>query len=284
MIKPQLTMTKYMLYALFALIAGKTSAQQDANIRLNHLWIAVDSSTYEAISNSSFIQNEFAFSEERQYPGWGGFYIIGKNTYLELFHPESIEGESLEPGNNWSCYASMKSGHLDEILFDSSMVEIEDDDYFTNVNYVKYLPEDTLTPFYLFEMKQKQYESWVKKEYTPGMKYDPRDYNSRAESDSSVNYLFEDIIGVTYTIPKEDAPRIMEYFETKGYCLKKKGKSKVIMKNGIETHTLVLDNEIENIMVKRLDLKLSEKCKKTEYLIGKSKLVLDGNKAKWYFN
>ncbi|NRA13156.1 MAG: hypothetical protein HRT57_14500 [Crocinitomicaceae bacterium] len=57
----------------------------------NHSLLVLDSTTYDAAVNSEFI-SYFAFSYEKQLPGYQGFYLIGATNYLEFFHPKSMEG------------------------------------------------------------------------------------------------------------------------------------------------------------------------------------------------
>lgn len=61
-------------------------------VQLNHIYTVVDKETYENIKQSDLI-NSLAFAYEQknfadnQIP-WEGFYIRGKNTYLEFFYPQ----------------------------------------------------------------------------------------------------------------------------------------------------------------------------------------------------
>ncbi|MGV3610702.1 MAG: DUF5829 family protein [Fluviicola sp.] len=275
---------KYLLNALFVLIAGGACAQQEPSIRLNHLWIALDSTTYQAIRNSDFLKSGFAYSMEKQLTYWEGFYIIGKNTYLELFHPKSIVGEKLVPGQNWTSYSSLQSGSVNSLALDSSYINMEDDDHFKCLNYISYVQDDTLSPFAIYEMKQLHYEGWVKKEFKQGMTFDPVDYNSRAESDSSENYLFQDIVGITYSIPSADAANAIDFFSKSGYPVKKRAKNCVVCDNGTERIVLLFKDNAGTVLVNSLELKLRGKYKKKKYFFGQSKLLIKGETATWCFN
>lgn len=62
----------------------------------NHLFVTVDTETYEAIRTSPFVREAFAPSEERSTVrtdmSYTGLYLYGVNTYLELFRPEGFKG------------------------------------------------------------------------------------------------------------------------------------------------------------------------------------------------
>lgn len=62
-------------------------------VQLNHLYLVVDLETYKSIKDSPFI-HAFAHAYEQKnkadnQKGWEGFYIRGKNTYLEIFYPQA---------------------------------------------------------------------------------------------------------------------------------------------------------------------------------------------------
>ena len=60
-------------------------------VLLNHLFLSLDSGTYQSISESDFLRTEFAVSETRttirnDYPdGYTGVYFYGDETYFEFF-------------------------------------------------------------------------------------------------------------------------------------------------------------------------------------------------------
>jgi hypothetical protein len=241
----------------------------------------VDSTTYTSLRDSEFIKNEFGYSSQKQFKEWEGFYITGQNNYLEIFHPNSIKSKTVIPGENWTCYSSLKSDHIETLSFDSTYLKFDEDE---NFKYLSCELNDTLSPFEAWEMNKLHYESWTKKKFESGMLFNTTDYNSPAESDSSKNYLFNDIVGITYTIPSVDSSKTIGFFETCGYSIKERAIDKVSFDNGAERITLLFKDEINTVMVNTLELTLNQSHAKKEYLIGLSKLVLEGNTAMWYFN
>ncbi|MDX2362204.1 MAG: DUF5829 family protein [Crocinitomicaceae bacterium] len=276
---------KYILNILFVFTIGLTYSQQGPIIRLNHLLVVVDSATYSALCDSSLKTKELWYSHQKQLKDWEGLYIIGENNYLEIFHPNSFNGNPMLKGENWTCYASMKSEYLESLSYDSTYVKFDEDDYTQTLSFAL---NDYLSPFEIWEMKALQYETWTKqwtkKEFESGMSFNPVDYNSPAESDSSKNYLFNDIVGITYTIPSIDSVKTIGFFEICGYSITERTIDMVSFDNGAERVTLFFKDEINTVLVNSIELKLNQNCRKKEYLIGLSKLVIDGNTAIWNFN
>jgi hypothetical protein len=61
-------------------------------IELNHIYFVVDRETYDAIRKSEFVQSLVSTYEQKNsadnQAGWEGFYLRGKNTYVEIFYPQ----------------------------------------------------------------------------------------------------------------------------------------------------------------------------------------------------
>ena len=80
------------IIALYSWSQGQADTDKDVapEVYLNHLFVVVDSSTYEDIVTSDFIKNEWAHFEERTTVvgnniSYTGAYIYGENTYMEFF-------------------------------------------------------------------------------------------------------------------------------------------------------------------------------------------------------
>lgn len=61
-------------------------------VQLNHIYLVVDKETYESIKGSELI-NSLGFTYEQKNSAdnqvsWEGFYIRGKDTYVEFFYPQ----------------------------------------------------------------------------------------------------------------------------------------------------------------------------------------------------
>lgn len=271
----------YILAILFVCTLGSSYAQEQPTIRLNHLMLVVDSTTFTSLRDSPSIEDQFWFKEEKELKYWAGLYIIGENNYLEIFHQNSMKEEVLDVGENWTCYASMKSEYVNSLAYDSTCIQFEENEYF---KFLSLELNNELSPFQVWEMNQLQYETWTKKEFESGMSFEPYDYNSKAESDSSKQYLFDDVIGVTYTIPSADSDRAIGFFKSFEYSILERTRDSVTFDNGAERITLIFKDEINTVLINSLELKLNKDCPKEELSIGTSTLKIDGNTAIWSFD
>ena len=177
--------------------------------------LVLDSVTYQEVSHSEFIRTEFGFISEKKLDHWKGLYLIGESNYLELFHPKSIKNENLNPGVNWICLTSMKSNYIQQL--DTSSVFIYD--YDEQFNYYSLALNDSTYPITTQEMKQAQYESWVKKPFHESMEFNPVDYNSPADADSSKNFPLQDIVAIHLTINSNDSLSYISYLSNCGYTI-----------------------------------------------------------------
>jgi hypothetical protein len=68
---------------------GPVNAKLPSMVPLNHFYLILDSATYKAIEQSSFLRKEFATTEQRTTTrtdtSYTGLYFYGANTYFEFF-------------------------------------------------------------------------------------------------------------------------------------------------------------------------------------------------------
>lgn len=247
---------------------------------LNHSLLVLDSTTYKALVNSEFI-NLFAFSYEKQLPSYQGFYLIGETSYLEFFHPKSMEGEDLEKGEIWICLASLKANYLKELNSDKmSFIEYESDDSF---NYLSLITKDSINPITTWEMKKKQYENWTKKKYHDSISFFPVDYNSPEESDSSFNYLMNDINGIGISLNQNDSLKVITYLKEIGYKSYSEFHGYPRISNNEQFIELHVSNDKKYPSINRYYIKLNEPIESTIENIGNSRIECEGKLAIWYF-
>src|SRR5687768_10040239 len=69
--------------------------QQVPRVGLNHVYAVVDDDTAEAIKTSNALKEFATFEVKTVAPGdgrrWTGRYLVGKQTYLELFALEDLK-------------------------------------------------------------------------------------------------------------------------------------------------------------------------------------------------
>jgi hypothetical protein len=76
---------------LAALSSMAAASERGPGVMLNHFYVVVDASTYEAARTSAFLTREFAPFEARTTlrndKSYTGIYWYGRRTYFELFEP-----------------------------------------------------------------------------------------------------------------------------------------------------------------------------------------------------
>lgn len=249
-------------------------------ICFNHSLLVLDSTTYSAVVNSKFL-NQFAFSYEKQLPGYQGFYLIGSTNYIELFHPKSMDEEDLKIGEIWICLASLKANYLKKLNTKKlNFIEYESDDHY---NYLSLIINDSINPITTWEMRKKQYESWTKKEYHDSIAFLPVDYNSPQESDSSSNYLMNDVIGIGLSLNPDDSSKIISYLKTIGYDSVSGSDGDMRISNNVQFIELHISDDTNSPSINRYYIQLNKSVDKSIEVIGNSRIECDGKQAIWIF-
>lgn len=258
-----------------------SEVKNEIPICFNHALLVLDSTTYTAVVNSKFI-NQFAFYYEKQLQGYQGFYLIGSTNYIELFHPKSMEDEDLKIGEIWICFASLKANYLKTLSTNKqNFIKYESDDSY---NYLSFLINDTINPITTWEMKKKQYESWTKKKYHDSIVFLPVDYNSPQESDSSSNYLMNDVIGIGLSLNPDDSSKVISYFNTIGYDSVSEYDGHIRISNKAQFIELHLSNNTNSQSINRFYIQLNKSVVKSTEVIGNSRIECDGKQAIWIFD
>lgn len=246
----------------------------------NHSLLVLDSVTYAAVINSEFL-NQFAFSYEKRLSGYQGFYLIGSTNYIEFFHPEGMEGENLEKGEIWICLASLKANYLKKLNTRKlTFIEYESDDQY---NYLSLMIKDSINPITTWEMRKKQYESWTKKEYHDSITLLPIDYNSPQESDSSSNYLMNDVNGIGLSLNPDDSLKVICYLKEIGYDSYSKFNGYTRISNNEQFIELYISKNINSPSINRFYIQLNKSVGRSTEVIGNSKIELNGKSAIWIF-
>ncbi|PHR24545.1 MAG: hypothetical protein COA38_16455 [Fluviicola sp.] len=246
----------------------------------NHSLLFLDSTTYEAVVNSEFI-GQFAFSHEKQLTGFNGFYLIGKTNYIEFFHPKSIEGEEYEPGTIWICLASLKANYLKTLNKEKlNFIKLESDNQHTELSL---MTNDSINPISTRELRKKQYESWTKKEYHDSISFLPVDYNSPQESDSSSNYLMNDVYGIGLSLNPDDSLKVIRYLKEIGYDSYSEFNGCTRISNNDQFIELHISKDNMLLSINRFYIQLNQSVERSTEVIGNSRIECDGKSAIWIF-
>jgi len=248
-------------------------------IVLNHFLVVVDSTTYQEILKSKILNSNFAYSHEKKLRDWSGIYIIGQDNYIEIFNPKSMQNEVLKPGESWICHTSLKVNYLESLSVSTKKMfnYSSDEDYDDLSLYF----QDSTKLFTTWEMNKNHYENWSKKTFSDSVTFLPVDYNSPAESDSSRNYLFNNVTGLRISINNLDSLDVIEYLTLIGYSKTFTNENTLRFSNSTDFLEIEFHKEELIPRITTIYLKLNNENKSERIQIGNSELVIEGNKAIW---
>jgi hypothetical protein len=262
-------------------LSNSFSQTNSTPICFNHSLRFVDSITYKAAIESDFIQ-KFSFAREKKLSGYHGFYLIGKTTYIELFHPKSIDDEENEPGTIWICLASLKANYLKSVNTDKKeFIQSETNDAFNSLSLIV---DDSLTPITTNEMRKSLYEGWAKKVYNDTVSFLPVDYNSPAEADSSNNYLMSDVNGIGLTLNSEDSTLVVHYLDEIGFNTISEFDGLTRISNNGQFFELHVSENYTSPSINRYYITLNQSVESSTEIIGNSRIECEGKSAIWFFD
>ncbi len=124
-------------------------------VSLNHIYIVLDSVTYNHLFDSAFIDQKIGDVKSRSVTtatdSWSGKYLYGKNSYIEFFSDQSYEGAvvgdcglgfiTLTSGDIWKIKKHWEPGTADAVLADT-IISMESDGKDQPWYYAIYLPSN----------------------------------------------------------------------------------------------------------------------------------------------
>jgi hypothetical protein len=132
-------------------------------------------------------------------------------------------------------------------------------------------------------MRKIQFESWTKKEYHDSVTFLPVDYNSPQESDSSDNYLMNDVNGMGLSLNPDDSLTIINYLNEIGYDSVSEFKGHTRFSNDNQFIELHVSKTNKFLSINRYYIQLNKSVEKSTEIIGNSRIECDGKSAIWIF-
>ncbi len=274
---------------LFLITYSTTKAQsKDCSVLLNHFYVTVDTNTYQAILDSEILNSDFAYAYENIRSWGGGIYVIGKDNYIEIFHPNSISDEYIPVGFTWVCYTSLVPNCIEKYeLPDSDLIEYSSDENFDELSVFtrdSVYQSNTHSLITTREMNKGLYENWTKKTYNDSLKFQTTDYNNPAESDSSKNYLFKNVTGLEINLNIRDSLSIIHYLNLIGYTVESKGQNSLKLSNSTDFVELHFSNNVELSTISVIHFELYKPIESTHLLLGNSEIIIDNKTGRWELN
>jgi hypothetical protein len=281
-------MKRILTILIVTTVCSAAQAQtRDCSVVLNHLLISVDSTTYQAILGSEILNSDFAYAYERN-KNWEGIYIIGQDNYIEIFHPKSVHNEYIPIGFTWICQASLVASCTEKYdLPNNNLIEYSSDenyDYLSVYTQDSVYIQDSSSLMTTWEMNKNQYESWTKKTFNDSLNFQTTDYNSPAESDSSKNYLFNNVTGIQINLNLRDSLSITQYLNLVGYTIESNVRNNLRFSNSIDFIELDFSENVEFASISVIYFELNQPTESQHITIGNSEILLEGNTGKWEIN
>ena len=127
------------------------------------------------------------------------------------------------------------------------------------------------------------YESWTKKKYHDSITFLPVDYNSPQESDSSSNYLMNDVMGIGLSLNPNDSLKVISYLKEIGYDSYSEINGFTRISNNYQFFELQFIEEHKSPTINRYIIQLNNSVEPITVIIGNSRIECDGRLAIWYF-
>lgn len=260
----------------------KTGHMKEAmpKIELNHIWTVIDRTTYDAIKEASFMKSFAQCYEQTNtadgQTGWEGFYIRGKNTFIELFYPQErykkvgLSGIGLgfdQLGSLRQCLNTFQKTYP-KAEYQSFTRKGEPWFDYVSVNGSYYGDGHSL---------------WIM-EYSPNYfqenKHDiSRQHYNKAAYDPIKH--FQDITGFSVALNQADQKTLSDYLTLSGMTRVTPN----IFRNAANIEIKIVDESPTQKGICQLNLALNNPFSSSEPLhLGNSVIEFEGTQATWHFN
>jgi hypothetical protein len=272
-------------------IADQRAPAHDANIVFfNHAFTVVDAETAQAIASSEDVR-AFGATESRTTTGatgtWSGFYVYGRETFLEFFAPsaENVEGRS---GLGLQVE---RVGAVDELVktLAAAKYPLQVDEQTMK------LPDGSKIPWFRFATPSAWPDAmpvdvWVAENHASFMAHrlapravEPNDISRRTylSTKFAPDRLLENVVSVAIRASEVDRDRIGAAMTAFGWRVRREGES-VIAQDDETTFTIAASREPAALM--ELRMVLTRDTSLREVRLGHSTLTLGpARAARWSF-
>lgn len=267
-------------------------------IMFNHLYVVVDSATYQMLSNDDEFLSRFSgvavSKSDTKDESWEGKYLYGKGHYLEIFQPGGYPGA--KAGDVGLGFMPTKLGTLDSLYelwkagTDSvdrkERTIIEDGVTYPWFTALSLMDLDSLQlRVFLMENAREdmEYAGFTEKDLEREISYWEymRYYRakSRKTSPDSVEFdkLFEKVIAIHLSVGEKELVLLSKHLTD--FDFERKG----TMFHGNDINVFVQPLGEDGVTLDEIDFKLTDSIAKAEYHYNKLDVKVDGRKASFLF-
>lgn len=281
-----------------ALFAGLTPAVAAPPVYFTHIFLDVRPATYRAIQNSKFLSGPFAHAEAHSVPatkttpGWSGFYVFGKHTYLEFFGASATQplgasamgfqidrradlaaiGQQIKAATKAPVVTSTQTRPIDGKVvnwFDSISADYGKNDNALTGSWVM-----AVYPDYVRRMKPSI------EPHGDGVTTEENEFHSYGPDGDKK--LFRDVLSVELELPEAEIERVSREFAAYGYRATKNGSASTF--NGPDFAVILKPSAKRRSALYHLALHQAPQ-REESMRIGDSELRLHRDKtAEWRFS
>ncbi len=245
--------------------------------QLNHIYLVVDKDTYESIKESALINSlGFAYEQKNSVDNqgsWEGFYMRGKDTYVEFFYPQErypivgIAGIGMGvdcKGDLEEIAERLKKDHLKTT---KGCFSRDGKPWFTYV---------TVDNGYFFEKNS----YWIMEYASEYFSENPKDVSRAHYNEEKYDPLkpFLNIEGFCLALKPKGLKILSSYLKSSGV---KAQNHKYATSENVEIELSEEDHVHKGIY--QINFSLNQYFQDGTYQIGNSTLILKGKKGSWYF-
>ncbi len=270
------------------------SGRQDANVSLNHVFVVLDSATYQGILESDFLREEFASFEQRTTTAgdgleWTGLYFYGASTYLEFFAPGAIDSPIGFAGFAYGVDHPAQLDWLEQQWEETLEVPV--------VSYTqeRVRPDGSAVPWFLMRFAERPgqgqrlmtwamawhpgyLQDWYGDPGPVGEALTRRQYLARHHRSE---LILSDVVGMTLALPEEEAGSLRRELEAIGFSLDEREKGWVAERPGLEFRVRIEAGEPATLRALHFRVVPSEA--RVLEISRLSSLTFDNGNATWSF-
>lgn len=267
-------LTFTLLVPIFGQVSPKVLMQ---TVQLNHIYLVVDRETYESIKSSDLIAS-LAFTYEQKNSAdnegwWEGFYLRGKNTYIEFFYPQERYPKLYTFGIGMGVD---RQGALDEVSerLKKDHPATQKGHFSRNGNpWFEYV---AVNDSYFFERNSYWIMEYASAYFSENSKDVSRAHYNEGKYDPEKPFL--NVEGLSIALPSEPREVLSSYLISSGLS----GHENVYSTS--EHVKIELSEESERHQgIYQIHFSLNRWFPEGSYQIGNSLLILQGKKGIWTF-
>ncbi|MBS0378997.1 MAG: hypothetical protein JSS29_10970 [Proteobacteria bacterium] len=272
------------LFSIVLLISCSSALALDRlpPVFLNHVWIALDQATYDALRTSGEVAELGGVNEQKVVAGdqsWSGFYWTGRQTYMEFFGAAALPEDTAvgdcgiglfveTPGAVPVLAEHLRSGFGDDVATDKQVrtTAAGEIPWYTAVH----LKESASTAVWVMELDP----GYLAARHPEAAVKDPLSRQQEGAWDYRINQNLDNIVGLTVALDQEKTSELATELGLLGWSVRRTAAG--FQAYGPEIAIRVVRAH-DRTGIQRIDLHLRRSVPRQTIQLGNAKLRLVGD-------